>query len=423
MKLEKAVIEFPETELQIIKQKMLDWLQPFSILIYLDNNEYKNQPNRYECVAAAGIKKTYSSIPNHQIGQWLFGHICYDYKNSIEPSLNSNHEDFLGITTTFWFEPKVVMYIPFGKNQLVIEGEGAIAIKGVIMGSRRRRDPIITQTTINPKWLYHFTKDEYLNTINNIKSNIRKGDCYELNFCIEAFCKDVAINPYDVFNKINQINPAPFSAFYRNENFFLIAASPERFIYKQEEIIIAQPIKGTIKRGNNTPEDDSLKRQLLNDEKERAENTMIVDLMRNDLGKCCKAGTVNVSEFLGIYTFPKLHQMISTVEGTLKPHISFQEIIHNTFPMGSMTGAPKVKVMQLIEQYERSRRGIFSGSVGYINPVGDFDFNVIIRSIMYNAKTNYLSYQTGGAITDASIAEQEWDEARLKAQAMEAALS
>ncbi|MBL7747847.1 MAG: chorismate-binding protein, partial [Chitinophagaceae bacterium] len=157
---------------------------------------------------------------------------------------------------------------------------------------------------------------------------------------------------------------------------------------------------------------------LFHSAKDRSENVMVVDLVRNDLAKICTEGTVKVDELYGIYSFPQVHQMISTVSGELKQGISFADIIKATFPMGSMTGAPKKRVMELIEQYEQTRRGIFSGAVGYIAPNGDFDFNVVIRSIMYNAATRYLSYQAGSGITFYSDPEMEWEECLMKAAAI-----
>ena len=160
------------------------------------------------------------------------------------------------------------------------------------------------------------------------------------------------------------------------------------------------------------------KEELFHSDKDRSENVMVVDLVRNDLSKVCEEGTVKVDELYGIYSFPQVHQMISTVSGELKKNISFTEIIKATFPMGSMTGAPKKRVMELIEQYEKTKRGIFSGCLGYISPNGDFDFNVVIRSIMYNASSNYLSFQAGSAITFYSDPEKEWEECLLKAEAI-----
>jgi para-aminobenzoate synthetase component I len=149
---------------------------------------------------------------------------------------------------------------------------------------------------------------------------------------------------------------------------------------------------------------------------------MVVDLMRNDLSKICRPGSVRVDELFGVYSFPQVHQLISTISGTLEKDTSFVNIIEATFPMGSMTGAPKQRVLQLIEQYEPTSRGIFSGAVGYITPVGDFDLNVVIRSLMYNETTKYLSYQVGSGITFYSDAAQEWEECLLKASAIKKVL-
>ena len=201
-----------------------------------------------------------------------------------------------------------------------------------------------------------------------------------------------------------------------------MCASPERFLKKIKNTILSQPIKGTSKRGNNIKEDEEEKKALQLNEKERSENTMIVDLVRNDLSKICTEGSVMVKEYLKIYSFPQVHQMISTISGNLRENISFSEILSATFPMGSMTGAPKKRVMELIEQYEKTKRGLFSGTVGYINPGGDFDFNVVIRSILYNEENNYLSIQAGSAITFKSDPHKEYEECNIKIEAMRQAL-
>ena len=219
------------------------------------------------------------------------------------------------------------------------------------------------------------------------------------------------------------VSPNPFSAFYKVAHNYLLCASPERYLKKVEDKIYSQPIKGTSKRElNNLIEDENNKMNLLNSEKERAENVMIVDLVRNDLSKICMEGSVKVEELFGIYSFPQVHQMISTISGDLKNDRDLADIFRATFPMGSMTGAPKKKVMELIELYEKTKRGIFSGALGYITPEGDFDFNVVIRSILYNSSDKYLSIQAGSAITFNSNAEKEYEECLLKIEAMKKAL-
>ncbi|MEO5675183.1 MAG: anthranilate synthase component I family protein, partial [Chitinophagales bacterium] len=213
-------------------------------------------------------------------------------------------------------------------------------------------------------------------------------------------------------------SPAPLACFLKHGEKFLLSASPERFLKKESRKIISQPMKGTISRSNHAESDEHAKELLGTDEKEKAENVMIVDLVRNDLARSAVAGSVSVEELFGIYSFPRVHQMISTVSATLRNDVHFTEAIRNAFPMGSMTGAPKVMAMQLIDKYEKVKRGLFSGSAGYITPGGDFDFNVVIRSLLYNRESRYLSFQTGSAITHDCNPEKEYEECLLKAQAI-----
>src|SRR4030095_10669057 len=278
-----------------------------------------------------------------------------------------------------------------------------------------QNDPINIQQRVSKK--------EYIETIEQLKKHILRGDCYEINYCMEFFAENAIVDPLSVYEKLSKTSPNPFSALYKLEDKWLICASPERFLKKDGNKILSQPIKGTSSRFlKDDSRDKKSKEELYASEKDRSENVMVVDLVRNDLARVCKEGTVKVDELFGIYSFPQVHQMISTVSGELKEEISFSEIIRSTFPMGSMTGAPKRRVMELIDQYERSGRGIFSGAVGYITPENDFDFNVVIRSIMYNSSTKYLSFMAGSGITFYSDAEREYEECLLKAAAMRGAI-
>ncbi|HMG82080.1 MAG TPA: anthranilate synthase component I family protein, partial [Ferruginibacter sp.] len=247
--------------------------------------------------------------------------------------------------------------------------------------------------------------------------------CYELNFCQEFYAEPASIDPIAVYQQLTKLSPNPFAALYKLNDRYCLCASPERYLKKMGETVISQPIKGTAKRDlANKLLDEERKTSLLNSNKERSENVMVVDLVRNDLSKICQEGSVKVDELFGIYSFPQVHQMISTVSGRLQNDIHWVDAIKATFPMGSMTGAPKKRVMELIEKYEQTKRGLFSGSIGYINPEGDFDFNVVIRSILYNSNTQYLSFQTGGAITFYSNAAEEYEESLLKAEAIKTVL-
>lgn len=271
---------------------------------------------------------------------------------------------------------------------------------------------------INATPYAHTTKSQYLENVANIKESILRGEFYEANYCMEFSADAAHLDPYITYMHLNGASPMPFSAFLKSDNKYLICASPERFLKKIDNKLISQPIKGTMRRSKVASKDEALIKELQQSEKEQAENLMIVDLVRNDLAKCAIPGSVRVEELFGIYTFPRVHQMISTVSANLPPQTSIPTIIQNTFPMGSMTGAPKIRVMQEMEKLEDTSRGLYSGSVGFISPGQNFDFNVVIRSIVFDAKTGKISFHVGSAITYDSIAEAEYRECLLKAEAM-----
>jgi para-aminobenzoate synthetase component 1 len=256
-----------------------------------------------------------------------------------------------------------------------------------------------------------------------VREDILNGEVYELNLCQEFYAESVHLDPVATFWRLNEASPAPYAGFLRYHDHYLLCASPELFITKKQAVIESHPIKGTRRRGTTLADDEQQRLALLHDEKERAENLMIVDLVRNDLARVARTGTVRVPELFGTYGFKHVWQLISTVQAELRLGIGLADILRATFPMGSMTGAPKIRAMQLIEHYEASRRGLYSGSFGYVAPDGDFDFNVVIRSLQYRADTGYLSLQVGSAITYDSVPELEYAECLLKAQGMLAALS
>jgi para-aminobenzoate synthetase component I len=322
----------------------------------------------------------------------------------------------LAFRTFFFFEPKIV--IRLAENKMEIGAENEVEARKVfseIMDTGYQLPDENPYLQIRQR----VSKKEYTDTIEQLKKHILRGDCYEINYCMEFFAENAVVDPLLIYQKLSRSSPNPFSALYKLEDKWLICASPERFLKKEGNKILSQPIKGTSSRFlKDDKKDEKSKEELFASEKDRSENVMVVDLVRNDLARVCKEGTVKVDELFGIYSFPQVHQMISTVSGELKDKVTFTEIIKATFPMGSMTGAPKRRVMELIDQYERSGRGIFSGAVGYITPENDFDFNVVIRSIMYNASEKYLSFMAGSGITFYSDAEKEYEECLLKAEAM-----
>lgn len=402
---------------------MLHWANQYNICCFLDNNAYQSRHHSYEWLVGVGTVKVFAPF-EHKLealkdfiaanDDWLFGHFGYDLKNEIE-QLTSSHTDYIGFPDIFLFQPEIVIH----------PDENGISICSIAEQPSFIYDNICSTALTNtshdtrPDIQLRTTKWQYIDTIEKLRNHISRGDCYEINYCMEFFAEEAVIDPLHVYEQLIKISPNPFASFYKLNDKYLLCASPERYIKKTGSKIISQPIKGTIKR-NNEPEKDLLnKEQLQKSTKDRSENVMVVDLVRNDLSKICKDGTVKVEELFGIYTFPQLHQMISTVSGELQDDVDLADIIKATFPMGSMTGAPKRSVLQLIEKYEHTKRGIFSGAVGYINPQEDFDFNVVIRSIMYNASGQYLGYQVGSGITFYSDAAAEYEECMLKAKAIE----
>jgi para-aminobenzoate synthetase component I len=421
-------ITYPISDFKRTKEKVLNWVQQFDTFSFLDNHQYQIEPHSMECLLAAGIRRELKVDAGNALEQlqgfidekksWLFGHLGYDLKNEIE-NLTSLKKSGIQFPDIFFFEPEII--IRLGEREMMIEADNpdvifkTISSAVSIIPTQKKNNRVKVQS--------RFSRQEYIATIKQLQQHILRGDCYEINFCQEFYDEKATIDPIEVYKKLSTISPNPFSALYKMNDQWLICASPERFVKKEGNKILSQPIKGTSKRVEGDKKKDELsKDDLLHSAKDRSENVMVVDLVRNDLAKVCKEGTVQVDELYGIYSFPQVHQMISTVSGELSKNISFHAIMKATFPMGSMTGAPKRRVMQLIEQYEQTKRGIFSGAVGYITPGGDFDFNVVIRSIMYNAATGYLSFQTGSAITFYSDPEKEWEECLLKAAAIKAVL-
>ena len=423
-----------ENNLADLKKQVLLWAAQFDKLAYYDNNEYTNNAyHRYEMILGCGaweeieVLETESGFKDleifleTQVGQWILGYLSYDLKNELE-QLQSNHQDHLGFAKLHFFVPKHLILI-YPESERVEIFSHTLPPKE-IWAAIQKMPPIRGATSaIKPNIQARITKKEYLSTIDALRGHIIEGDIYELNFCQEFYVEQISIDPLPLFVELNERSPAPFAAYYRNTEQHLLCASPERFLYKEGNKLISQPIKGTIRRGVNEEEDRLLGQALLNSEKDRAENVMIVDLVRNDLAKTCEPGTVEVEELFGIYAFQQVLQMISTVSGQLKETENGLSALKSAFPMGSMTGAPKVMTMELIEHYEKTQRGLYSGAVGYFTPDGDFDFNVVIRSILYNASRNYLSFQVGGAIVYDSQPEGEYEECLLKAKGMFAALN
>ena len=535
--------DFPIDDLAFWKKQLLLWVADHEYGVYLDSNMLASGQVKQdqECIAAAGAVEVLEAIAGEAFVQlssfykakndWIFGFFGYDLKNEVE-KLSSQNFDGIELPDLGFFRPvsvvsiKPVRFLKTSQVSYLLEIQTLesdpekvyVAIKTATATNMPIGRPPTEHANSSVNLQPRIPKSEYLQTVEAIRQHIIGGDVYELNLCQEFFAENISLEPVTVFERLNEIGKAPFSTFLRWRDRYLLCASPERFLKKTGQKLISQPIKGTRRRGKSDLEDDQIRQELATSEKDRAENVMIVDLVRNDLSRNCLPGSVQVEELCGIYTFATVHQMISTVSGVL-PNSSLGSLeslgslgslgsleslgslgsfvissekdterypndsmtndsmtndpndsmtndsmtndpndpndpndsmtndsmtndlmtndsmtndlmtndptlqaLKDTFPMGSMTGAPKVMAMELIEQYERTRRGLYSGAVGYFAPDGDFDFNVVIRSILYNAETRYVSVQVGGAIVYDSVPALEYEECMVKAEAMMRAL-
>lgn len=319
--------------------------------------------------------------------------INYDYKNTIE-QFPEKHNNPLNFPQQLLIE--IEKTVPLHEVNLNIESDTVSTIR--------------VQATV--------TKEEYVQHVNALKQHIQKGDIYEINYCITFEAHEVTINPLSLYQKLNNISHAPYAALIKLNDLFIISSSPELFLEKRNQTLYTKPIKGTAKRGLTHNEDLAIKEALRINLKERTENVMIVDVARNDLSRIAEKGTVVVDKLFDIESYQQVHQMVSTVSCQLKDNTSFNDVLKATFPMASMTGAPKIRAMGLIDQYEVYNRGPYSGALGYIKENGDFNLSVLIRSIFYNQDKKYLSFTVGSAITAMCNPEDEYEECLLKAKAM-----
>ena len=414
----------------LFKEQLLYWAQQFREVAFLDSNNYPQAYSSYDCLLAVDAftllqtdyHNAFEDLKQYQqtTKDWLFGYLSYDLKNDSE-RLQSNNFDGLDFPDLFFFQPKKIFLLK--GNQLETRylhlcddelQEDYQDITTIVPQQSTASDSVMVQARIDQK--------KYLEQVQKMQEYIHKGDIYEANFCMEFYAENATIQPLEKFQKLNAISQPPFAVFLKNNQQYLLSATPERYLRKEGEDLISQPIKGTAKRYEDPVADEKAKDDLASNPKERAENIMITDLVRNDLSRTAQKGSVQVEELCGIYSFMQVHQMISTITSKMDEKYSVIDVLRLTFPMGSMTGAPKISAMKIIEELEATKRGLYSGAVGYFTPEGDFDFNVVIRSILYNQKKQYLSFSVGSAITALSVPEQEYEECLLKAKAMKSVL-
>lgn len=414
----------------LFKKRLLQWAQQYREVVFLDSNEYHQEYSSYDAVLAVDAltslktdyKRAFEELSAYQqvTKDWLFGYLSYDLKNDTE-DLQSANFDGLGFSDLFFFQPKKLFLLKGNNLEIAYLDMCDDEIEGDLDEIDRIAINAADDNTINIQ--QRISKESYLNKVGKMLEHIHLGDIYEANFCMEFFAEEAVINPLVRYNRLNAISEPPFAVYFKNHKQFLLSASPERYLRKEEDKIISQPIKGTARRSSDADEDRRIKEELLLNEKERSENIMIVDLVRNDLSRTAQKGSVEVEELCGAYTFKQVHHLISTVVSRLQEEYNPVDVIKTTFPMGSMTGAPKISAMEIIEKLEETKRGLYSGAVGYFTPTGDFDFNVVIRSILYNEENKYLSFSVGSAITAKAEPEKEYEECLLKANAMRSVLS
>jgi para-aminobenzoate synthetase component 1 len=409
-------------------QKALQWAQQFDEICLFNSHGIDDEWSNFDVCLAVKAQTTFLSddvdtfskiqrfVNLHADAPIIPGFFSYDLKNEIE-DLESRHVDHLGFPQAFFFIPEIVIEIK-GNSVYITAPQPSLIFNQIQDTSFSVTTPSVFKGQIKQRW----SKDAYLKAFTRMQHHIQQGDIYEVNLCQEFYAENVIIDPLHVYQRLSQVSPTPFSCFFKIKEKYILCASPERFLAKRKELLISQPIKGTAKRGATAAEDQVQITSLLDSKKEIAENVMIVDLVRNDLTRSAIKGTVKADRLFEIQTFQQVHQMVSTITCQKHEQTTDLQAIKNTFPAGSMTGAPKIAAMKLCDEIESARRGIYAGSIGYFAGPDCFDFNVVIRTLLYNSSNSYLSFHTGGAITSQAIGEQEYAECLLKAKGILQAL-
>ena len=409
------------------KDKLLFFSKSKENVILLDSNSKKND---YEFIFSYGKISELKSFDNSldkldnyikQVDDWIFGFISYDLKGEIE-GFKSKNLKYFDVPNLSFFQPSTIwVFDGVELKALYFDEKELFDVWNEINKIHIGYDSIKSNPNVELKG--RLSREEYIKKIKNIKKRIKMGDTYELNFCFDFFNDNTKINPENTFKKLNKLTESPMSVYYKDHHLHVLSSSPERFIKRNKKTIISQPIKGTKKRGKNIDEDVFLINSLKNSIKEKSENHMIVDLVRNDFSRIAKKGSVKVTELSKINTYKNIHQMVSTIEAQIENDMFFSTILKSTFPMGSMTGAPKIKTMKIIDELEETSRGIYSGAIGYIDPNKNFDFNVVIRTIIYDDKLSKISVNVGSGITFKSDPKDEYEECLTKIDALKKSLS
>lgn len=346
---------------------------------------------------------------------WTFGHLGYDLKNELEP-LTSRLPDEQGHPLQQWFVPRIV--IEWVGDQVLLHVLPAYEEEALALAEELSSGPRDTALRPLGPWTVRTPRDRYLACADRLLHHIHRGDIYEVNYCTERSAEAIGWDPGAAFGRLLERTNAPYAGFYRNGDRYVLCMSPERFLAFDRRRAIGQPMKGTRPRGADPAEDARLIHELAHDPKERAENIMALDVMRNDLSRVATSRSVRVEELCAVHTHPRVHQLVSTVSVEVRADRSPFDAVLAAFPMASMTGAPKFRAMQLIDDLEDQRRGLFSGTLGFFAPDGTADLNVVIRSLFFDARKQRVSLITGSALTAACDPQQEWEECELKARSV-----
>ena len=346
------------------------------------------------------------------------GYISYDTGRLLEELPNTSKEDFNIPDMRFIFYKNIIIFDLINDKKYITDLDGNIEnienILKVIHNGEKINDEIVCEKS-NNIFYSNFIKEDYKKAVTKLKEYIISGDVYIANMTQRFWCYNEE-ESFDIYKKLRSINKAPFSAYLNFEDFQIISSSPERFIQVFKNKAHTRPIKGTKPRGHNVEEDEKNKLELINSEKDKAELLMVVDLERNDFSKVCKPHTVKVTENFKLEEYATVFHLVSTVQGELKENVSSVRCIKECFPGGSITGTPKIRSMEIIEELEGVKRNIYTGSIGYFDFRGNCDFNIVIRTII--KKDNKAFFGVGGGITYDSIEEDEYNETLDKAKAL-----
>lgn len=350
---------------------------------------------------------------------WWLGGLGYGLKAGLYPQCPNTRPLMVAFPPVAMFPPEVLLALPLGGNDVRVWAANPAAVWAAVQ--REQPGRVWATKKLGP-WTSNFSEAGYMAAVEQVRAFIREGETYELNLSQEFTAEGTLPEPIVTFERLLAAQPVPQAGLLKWQNTWLLGGSPERLLQHQAGRLRTQPIKGTAQRLTDPAQDQATARRLQESPKERAENVMIVDLARNDLNRSCVPGSVVAESLFELQAYRTVHQMVSTVVGHRRPEVPPLQALAHVFPAGSMTGAPKLRTMQLIEALEPTARGLYAGSLGYIAPGGDFDFNVIIRSLALDTTQKTLSYHVGGAVTYGSDPAAEYAETLLKATALRAVL-